>query len=80
MIIVSEPSAKVTRLTNTGRYKATHSCSSAANNDTPKHANVQQISVHTNLLDPRQEIVVCSRDLLGGGRGCSVHTCRPEWG
>jgi transposase len=30
----------------------------------------------TNLLDTRQEVAVCSRDLLGGGWGCSSFTCR----
>jgi len=50
MIIVSKPSAEATRLADTGRYRPTRSRSSAAHNDTPKHTNVQWISVHTAVV------------------------------
>jgi hypothetical protein len=47
VIIVSEPSAEAARRASTGRSIPTRSRSSAARNDTPKHADARPISVHT---------------------------------
>jgi hypothetical protein len=47
VIIVSESSAEAVRRVRTGRYPPARNHSSAAHNDTPKQANAQQISVHT---------------------------------
>ena len=47
VIIVSEPSAEAARRVRTDRSTPARSCSSAAHNDTPRHADARPISVHT---------------------------------
>jgi len=47
MIIVSESSAEATQPVRTGRPIPARSRSSAAHNDTPKHADARPIRVHT---------------------------------
>lgn len=52
MIVVSEPSAETTRRVRTRRSTPAHSRSSAAHNDTPRHADARPISVHTEEIMP----------------------------
>ena len=51
MIIVSRPSAEATQPVSTGRYTPARRRSSAARNDTPRCADAQPISVHTEVLE-----------------------------
>jgi hypothetical protein len=50
MIIISEPSADATRPVRPDRFAPGRRRSSAARNDTPRHADAQLISVHTAVL------------------------------
>ena len=52
MIIVSEPSAEATQAVRTARYTPAHHRSSAAHNDTPRHADVRPISVRRRARPP----------------------------
>jgi hypothetical protein len=47
VIIISEPSAEPARRVRTGRSLSARSGSSAALNDTPRHADARPTSVHT---------------------------------
>jgi hypothetical protein len=56
MIIVSESSAEVTLRVRTERCATVRSRSSAAHNDTPRHADAQRISVHTEEVNDSRPV------------------------